>query len=361
MADDAADRLRLIRSANIGPVTYGQLIARFGTAAAAIEAIPMLAARAGGRAPVVADAAIIAREQAAVARLGARHLFLGDEDYPPLLAELETAPPVLIVRGDPALALRRVVAIVGARNASAAACRFARDLAFALVGEGLVVVSGLARGIDTAAHQGSVDGGTIGVIASGIDVAFPPENAELQERVAGEGLLVTEHPPGTEPLSRHFPQRNRIIAGMAVGTVVVEAAPRSGSLITARLAAEAGRDVMAVPGSPLDPRAQGCNLLIREGATLVQSAADVIEAIGPIDARMLRSPASGYGAPLPTDASDAERRRVIGLLGPVAVTIDELIRQSGMPPAIVQMVLLELELGGRLERHSGGRVSLISG
>lgn len=358
MADDAADRLRLIRSANIGPVTYGQLIARFGTAAAAIEAIPMLAARAGGRAPVVADAAIIAREQAAVARLGARYLFLGDDDYPPLLAELETAPPVLIVRGDPALALRRVVAIVGARNASAAACRFARDLAFALVGEDIVVVSGLARGIDTAAHQGSVDGGTIGVIASGIDVAFPPENAELQERVAREGLLVTEHPPGTEPLSRHFPQRNRIIAGIAVGTVVVEAAPRSGSLITARLAGEAGRDVMAVPGSPLDPRAQGCNLLIREGATLVQSAADVIEAIGPIDARMLRSPASGYGAPPPTDASDAERRRVIGLLGPVAVTVDELIRQSGMAPAVVQMVLLELELGGRLERHSGGRVSL---
>lgn len=358
MADDAADRLRLIRSANIGPVTYGQLIARFGTAAAAIEAIPMLAARAGGRAPVVADAAIIAREQAAVARLGARYLFLGDDDYPPLLAELETAPPVLIVRGDPALALRRVVAIVGARNASAAACRFARDLAFALAGEGLVVVSGLARGIDTAAHQGSVDGGTIGVIASGIDVAFPPENAELQERVAREGLLVTEHPPGTEPLSRHFPQRNRIIAGIAVGTVVVEAAPRSGSLITARLAGEAGRDVMAVPGSPLDPRAQGCNLLIRDGATLVQSAADVIEAIGPVDARMLRSPASGYGAPLPTDASDAERRRVIGLLGPVAVTVDELIRQSGMAPAVVQMVLLELELGGRLERHSGGRVSL---
>lgn len=358
MADDAADRLRLIRSAKIGPVTYGQLIARFGTAAAAIEAIPMLAARAGGRAPVVADAAIIAREQAAVARLGARYLFLGDDDYPPLLAELETAPPVLIVRGDPALALRRVVAIVGARNASAAACRFARDLAFALVGEDIVVVSGLARGIDTAAHQGSVDGGTIGVIASGIDVAFPPENAELQERVAREGLLVTEHPPGTEPLSRHFPQRNRIIAGIAVGTVVVEAAPRSGSLITARLAGEAGRDVMAVPGSPLDPRAQGCNLLIREGATLVQSAADVIEAIGPIDARMLRSPASGYGAPPPTDASDAERRRVIGLLGPVAVTVDELIRQSGMAPAVVQMVLLELELGGRLERHSGGRVSL---
>lgn len=358
MADDAADRLRLIRSANIGPVTYGQLIARFGTAAAALNAIPMLAARAGGRAPVVADPTVIAREQAAVARLGARHVFAGEADYPPLLTELDTAPPVLIVRGAPALALRRVVAIVGARNASAAACRFARDLAFALAGEGVVVVSGLARGIDTAAHQGSIDGGTIGVIACGIDVAFPPENAELQERVAQDGLLVTEHPPGIEPLARHFPQRNRIIAGIATGTVVVEAAPRSGSLITARLAGEAGRDVMAVPGSPLDPRAQGCNQLIREGATLVQSAADVIEAIGPIDARMLRSPASGYGAPPPADASDAERRRVTGLLGPVSVPVDELIRQSGLAPAVVQMVLLELELGGRLERHSGGRVSL---
>ena len=358
MADDAAARLRLIRSANIGPVTYAQLIARFGTAAAAIEAIPMLAARAGGRAPVLADERAIAREQAAVARLGGRYLFLGDDDYPPLLAELETAPPVLIVRGDPALALRRAIAIVGARNASAAACRFARDLAFGLASEGNVVVSGLARGIDTAAHQGSIEGGTIGVIASGIDVAFPPENAALQERVAHDGLLVTEHRPGTEPLARHFPQRNRIIAGLAVGTVVVEAAPRSGSLITARLAGEAGRDVMAVPGSPLDPRAQGCNLLIRDGATLIQSAADVIEAIGPIDARMIRSPASDYGAPPPTDASDAERRRMIGLLGPVAVTIDELIRQSAMPPAVVQMVLLELELGGRLERAAGGRVSL---
>jgi DNA processing protein len=358
MVDDAAARLRLIRSANIGPVTYAQLIARFGTAATAIEAIPMLAARAGGRAPVLADERAIAREQAAVARLGGRYLFLGEDDYPPLLAELETAPPVLIVRGDPALALRRAIAIVGARNASAAACRFARDLAFGLASEGIVVVSGLARGIDTAAHQGSIEGGTISVIASGIDVAFPPENAALQERVAHDGLLVTEHPPGTEPLARHFPQRNRIIAGLAAGTVVVEAAPRSGSLITARLAGEAGRDVMAVPGSPLDPRAQGCNLLIRDGATLIQSAADVIEAIGPIDARMLRSPTRGYDPQPPADASDAERRRVTGLLGPVPVSIDELIRQSGLAPSIVQMVLLELELGGRLERAAGGRVSL---
>ncbi|WP_066647999.1 MULTISPECIES: DNA-processing protein DprA [Sphingomonas] len=358
MGDDAFDKLRLIRSANVGPVSYHQLIARFGTAAAALDAIPMLAARAGGKAPVIADPRTVERERAAVAKLGARHLFIGEPDYPLLLAELDTAPPVLIVRGNADLPQRRVVAIVGARNASAAACRFARDLAFGLASEGIVVASGLARGIDTAAHQGSIDGGTIGVIASGIDVTFPPENADLQERVAQAGLLVTEHPPGTKPLARHFPQRNRIIAGLAVGTIVVEAAPRSGSLITARLAGEAGRDVMAVPGSPLDPRAQGCNQLIREGATLIQSVADVVEAIGPIDARMLRSPASGYGAPPPADASDAERRRLVGLLGPVPVAVDELIRQSGLAPAVVQMVLLELELAGRIERQAGGRVSL---
>jgi DNA processing protein len=352
------ERLRLIRSANIGPVTYAQLIARFGSAAAALDAIPMLAARSGGRAPVIADVRLVAREQAAVAKLGARHLFLGDPDYPALLAELDTAPPVLIMRGKVELAARPVVAMVGARNASAAACRFARELGFALADQGIVVASGLARGIDTAAHVGAIEGGTIGVIASGIDIAFPPENAALQERIAREGLLLAEQPPGAEPLARHFPQRNRIIAGIALGTVVVEAAPRSGSLITARIAVEAGREVMAVPGSPADPRAQGCNLLIREGATLVQSAADIIEQIRPIDARMVRTEGTPYGAPPPADASDAERRAVTALLGPVPVATDELIRQSGLAPAVVQMVLLELELGGRLHRHAGGRVSL---
>jgi DNA processing protein len=221
-----------------------------------------------------------------------------------------------------------------------------------------VVASGLARGIDTAAHIGSIRSGTIGVIASGIDVVFPPENAALQERVADEGLLLAEQPPGTEPLARFFPSRNRIIAGLALGTVVVEAAPRSGSLITARIAAEAGREVMAVPGSPLDPRAQGCNLLIREGATLVQGVDDILEAVRPIDARAVRSPAGGFDAGPLQDADDGSRRRVTGLLGPVPVSVDELIRQAGFPAPVVQVVLLELELGGRLERHAGGRVSL---
>ncbi|MCH7861995.1 DNA-processing protein DprA [Sphingomonas sp. NPDC092331] len=357
MADTREARLRLLRSTNIGPVTYAQLIARFGSAEAALDALPMLAARGGGRAPVIADPGAVRREIAAVERLGARYLFLGDADYPPLLAELENAPPALILRGRPELLARPAVAIVGARNASAAACRFARQIALGLGEAGVTLVSGLARGIDTAAHVGSLGSGTVGVIASGIDIAFPPENRELQERVAREGLLLAEQPPGTEPLARFFPARNRIIAGLALGTVVVEAAPRSGSLITARIAAEAGREVMAVPGSPLDPRAQGCNLLIREGATLVQSVDDILEMIRPIDPRAVRAPTSGFQGPPIEDASDADRRAVTGLLGPAPVAADELIRQSGLAPAVVQTVLIELELAGRLERHAGGRVS----
>lgn len=358
MADPRVARLRLIRTPTIGPITYRQLIARFGSAEAAIDALPDLAARGGGRAPRVIDAAAAEREIAATEKLGARYLFLDDADYPPLLAELDNAPAAMTLRGNLSLTRRTTVAMVGARNASAAACRFARGLAVELGREGVVIVSGLARGLDTAAHGGSLATGTIGVIASGIDIAFPPENRALQEQVATEGLLIAEQPPGMEPLARNFPHRNRIIAGLAVGTVVVEAAPKSGSLITARLANEAGRDVMAVPGSPLDPRAQGCNQLIREGATLVQSATDILESIRPIDARMVRSPASDFGAAPSADPGDAERRTVADLLGPVPVAIDELIRQSGLPPAIIATILLELELAGRLERHAGGRVSL---
>lgn len=358
-ADPRIDRLRLIRSANVGPITYRQLVSRFGSATAALDALPHLAARGGGRAPVIASEDAVRREIARTERLGARYLFLDDADYPPLLAEIENAPPALILRGRLALLARPCVAMVGARNASAAACRFARQLVEALAGEGITVVSGLARGIDTAAHAGSLAGGTVGVIASGIDIAFPPENAALQEAVAERGLLVAEQPPGTEPRARHFPYRNRIIAGLSQGTVVVEAAPKSGSLITARLAAEAGREVMAVPGSPLDPRAQGCNLLIREGATLIQSAADVAEMLRPIDPRSVRSPGSRYDAePVAEDAGEAERRRVTDLLSPVPVPVDELVRQSALPAAVVQIVLLELELAGRLERHAGGRASL---
>jgi DNA processing protein len=356
---EAASRLRLLRTAGIGPVSYRQLIARFGDADAAIRALPMLAARGGGRPPQIADRAAIDREIAATARAGARYLFVDDPDYPRLLAETDTAPPALIVRGDMALLARPCVAIVGARNASAAACRFARQLGHDLAEAGATVVSGLARGIDTAAHVGAIGGGTIGVIASGIDIAFPPENERLQDDIATRGLLIAEQPPGTEPRARNFPSRNRIIAGLAIGTVVVEAAPRSGSLITARIAAEAGREVMAVPGSPLDPRAQGCNLLIREGATLVQTAADILEQIRPFDLRSVRAPMDLFAGPPPEDASDDDRRTVVALLGPVPVAVDELVRQAHLAPAIVQTVLLELELAGRLERHAGSRVALV--
>nr|WP_208404860.1 DNA-processing protein DprA [Sphingobium vermicomposti] len=348
----------MIRSPRIGPVTFRELIARFGTAAEALRAVPELAARGGGKGSV-ADAAVVEQEIARSRAVGGRYLLMGDADYPFLLDQMEGAPPALIVRGDVTLATRQCVAMVGARNASAAACRFARTLAQDLGHRGAVTVSGLARGIDTAAHQGSVATGTIGVIACGIDVVFPPENAALQEQLANEGLLVTEHPPGTQPLARHFPARNRIIAGLSAGTVVVEAAPRSGSLITARLAAEAGREVMAVPGSPLDPRAQGCNQLIREGATLVQDGADVMEAIGGIDVRMVRQGSLNFaGEPVSADVAARDRAEVTGLLGHAPVPVDELIRLSGLSPAIVQTVLLELELAARLERHAGGKVSL---
>ena len=356
---DAIARLRLIRSDKIGPITYFQLLARFGSAQAAIDAIPDLAARGGGRAPRLASRAEAEREIETVAGLGARHLFLGQGAYPAPLAELETAPPALIVKGDTGLLERMAIAIVGARNASAAACRYARMLAHDLGAQEAVVVSGLARGIDSAAHDGALDSGTIAVIAGGIDIVYPTGNEARQAAIDERGLLVAEQPPGVEPRARHFPYRNRIIAGLTQGTVVVEAAPKSGSLITARYAAEFGREVMAVPGSPLDPRAQGCNLLIREGATLVQSAEDVIEAVSPLGARPLRQRERDYAAPgPPADADEQARRRVADLLGPTPVPVDELVRQSGLPPAAVQTVLLELELAGRLERHAGGRVSL---
>jgi DNA processing protein len=360
-SEDQLARLRLIRSDNIGPVTYFQLLARFGSAAAAIDAIPDLAARGGGRAPKLASRAAAEREVERVEELGARHLFLGQGLYPPLLAEIEAAPPALVVKGQLSLLGKPMIAMVGARNASAAACRFARQLAQGLGEAGVTVVSGLARGIDTAAHDGSLATGTIAVIAGGIDIFYPPENEERQRAISERGLLVAEQPPGVEPRARHFPYRNRIIAGLAQGTVVVEAAPNSGSLITARYAAEFGRDVMAVPGSPLDPRAQGCNKLIRDGAILIQNAEDVVETIRPFDLRALREPRHDYGGPAAdSDASEAERQMVLDLLSPTPVPVDEIIRQSGITPALVQTVLLELELAGRLERHAGSKVSLSS-
>ena len=359
--EDAFDRLRLARTRRIGPVTYAQLIARFGTARRAIDALPDVVARAGGKPFQLADPAMIHAEVDKVAALNGRYVFIGSPGYPPLLAQLANAPVVLIAKGDMDLASRPAIAIVGARNASAAACRFARVLADGLGRRGFVITSGLARGIDAAAHQGALAHGTIGVIASGLDVSFPPENAALQAQLADQHLVLTEYPPGTEPLARQFPHRNRIIAGSTLGTVVVEAAPRSGSLLTARMAAEAGRDVMAVPGSPLDPRAQGCNGLIRDGATLVQSVDDIVEALGTIDPRMVRAPqASGFhvgqdGA----ETSDAARDAILSLLGPTPTGGDDLIRQSGLTSADVALALLDLELAGFVERHAANRFTRV--
>ncbi len=369
-SQEAFDRLRLIRSENIGPVTYRQLIRRFGSAERALDAIPDLAARGGGRSPRIADAKQIESELKNIQKLGARLLFLGDPAYPVLLAEISSAPPLLLWQGRLELLERPMVAMVGARNASAAACRFAHNLANALAEAGVSIVSGLAKGIDTAAHQGSLGTATIAVIAGGLDVSYPPENEELQRKIAESGLLLAEQPPGTEPRARHFPYRNRIIAGLARGTVVVEAAPRSGSLITARLAAEAGRQVMAVPGSPVDPRSRGCNMLIRDGATLVQSVDDILELIRHFDDRaesansghIFRSDQESVLIPEPDqmDGDMPDRAPVMDLLSVTPVTVDELVRQSGLPPPSVQLALLELELAGRLTRHAGARVSLLN-
>ena len=356
--DEAFARIRLLRSPNIGPVSFAQLLRRFGSASAALEALPDLARR--GSAPYrAAPEARIEAEIAAVKAAGARYLFHDSPDYPALLAQAAGAPPILTVRGDASIAGKPAVAIVGARNASAAAVKLARTLGGELAEAGFAVVSGLARGIDGAAHAASLPS-TIGVIASGIDIAYPPEHARLQEDIAERGLLIAEQPPGTEPLARHFPSRNRIIAGLAAGTLVVEAAPKSGSLITARLAGEFGREVMAVPGSPLDSRSHGCNQLIREGAVLVQSASDVIELLSAFDGTPRSSfrEASGADFTAPYDDLADEPADIAGLLTTAPVTVDELIRQSGESAAAVQLALLELEIAGLLVRHAGGRVSL---
>ena len=361
---EAFARIRLLRSPNIGPISYRQLLARFGTAAVALDALPDLASR--GRGPYrPASPESIEREVLGVRRAGARYLFHDQPDYPALLGELDGAPPILTCRGRLALASEPCVALVGARNASAAAVKLARDFAAALAEAGFTVVSGLARGIDGAAHEGAFPQ-TIGVIASGIDIAYPPQHAALQERIATEGLLIAEQPPGTEPRGRHFPSRNRIIAGLASGTLVIEAAPQSGSLITARLAGEAGREVMAIPGSPLDARASGCNQLIREGAVLVQAPDEVIELLqsftGEARSRFRVSDGADlfdYAELAQLDWGEARAdfsHDIAHLLTNAPVEVDELIRQTQATPAEVHMALLELELAGELVREADGTV-----
>jgi DNA processing protein len=369
MSAEAHDRLRLARTEGVGPVAYRKLLARYGTASEALRALPGLAAAAGRRAPPrVPGVAEAAREVAFVAGLGGRLLFLGDPGYPALLAELADAPSVLAVLGDPACLAAPCVAMVGSRNASANGQRLATAIAEELASAGYPVVSGLARGIDTAAHEGALLGGiSIACIAGGIDVPYPLENAALQAQIAGAGAVLAEAPPGTAPQARHFPRRNRIIAGLSLATVVVEAAPRSGSLITARLAGEAGREVFAVPGSPLDPRARGANGLLRDGAHLAESAQDVIDVLSAPLHRARRlllaepPPPALAEPPLVGEMRARVTASVARLLGPSPTAVDDLIRRCQFSAAAVHSVLLDLELAERIETLPGNRVALLAG
>ena len=359
--------LRLIRTENVGPITFRQLLRRFGSAEAALDALPDLVRRGGRTRPIrICPAATARAEMDAVEALEARLLTLFEPDYPPALAALDDAPPIINCFGLPHLLQRNAVAVVGARNASANGRRLARQIAAELGGGGLLVVSGMARGIDAAAHEGALDSGTVAVVAGGVDVIYPEENGALYGEIKARGVVLSEMPVGTVPQARHFPRRNRLISGMALGTLVVEAAPRSGSLITARFALDQGREVFAVPGSPLDPRARGCNDLIRQGAVLVESAADVVQALAPaLKGRAAEPAAAEFRAAEPVvtnDSAVAEGREMVEeLLGPTPAAVDEVIRQCQVSAAIVHLVLLELELAGRLERHPGNRVSLIAG
>ena len=361
---DAAARLRLSRTDGIGPRTFRHLLERFGNADAALAAMPDYG-RGRLRAPPESEAR---REMDAVAALGGTFLFLGTPGYPQLLDTLTDPPPVLALLGDPAVLQPRAVAVVGARNASAAGRRIAGDLAEALAGHGLLVVSGLARGIDAAAHLGAMRSGrTVAVIAGGLDRPYPPENTALQARIAAEGgAVLAESPLGTAPLARHFPRRNRIVAGLSLGVVLVEAAMRSGSLITARLGLEAGREIFAVPGSPLDERCRGCNDLIRQGAHLTESLDDVLAHLPqapdsapaftfrPSGRSMPGLTKSGQDAPPPT----GEEAQVLELLGPSPISVDDLLRRCQLSTPAVQAILLDLELSGRAEMLPGNRVAL---
>jgi DNA processing protein len=375
-AANIVERLRLIRTEGVGPLTYKRLMSRFGGVDEAMAALPDLA-RAGGRnTPFrLASRAEAELELTKLHKLGGKFCFLGDPEYPPILADMVDAPPALAVLGDIKLLSARSIGVVGARNASANGMRMAEQLAADLASN-LTVVSGLARGIDASAHRGAMRSGrTIAAIAGGIDVPYPPEHAKLQAEIAENGAVVAEAPFGTAPMARHFPKRNRVIAGLSLGLVVIEAAMRSGSLITARLANEAGRELFAVPGSPLDPRCRGSNDLLRQGANLTESAVDVLANLPDHPSRQglardpmflhdktgLAEPFSEFEGPEPDAALLAKARRLVpGLIGTEPVMVDEIARHCQLSTAAIQAVLLELELAGRVETLPGNRVALLA-
>lgn len=357
--------LRLIRSDNVGPVTFRDLINHFGSAEAAIEQLPELSRRGGAaRAIRVASMDEAERELEAANRFGALFIGIGEPDYPLALRRIDGAPPLIAAMGDLALANQPAVGIVGARNASVSGAKMAARMARELGAAGYVIVSGLARGIDAAAHRASLESGTIAALAGGLDQPYPPENLDLYREICeGKGLAISEMPMGWEPRARDFPRRNRLIAGIALGLVVIEAAHRSGSLITARRAADFGRLVFAVPGSPLDPRAAGTNGLLKEGAIVTTESRDVIDALAP-SSRLssdeepnMEETGDEDAAPF-VEPRDDDRTRVIEALGPSPAEIDDLIRHTNVAAATVYLVLLELDLAGRLHRHPGGMVSL---
>jgi DNA processing protein len=357
------DWLRLIRSANVGPRTFRSLINHCGGAGAALAVLPELARRGGASRPGrICSIAEAERELAQATAMGVTLVALGEPNYPQRLRMIDDAPPLLAVRGKLSIMKLPLVAIVGSRNASAAGVKFTERLARELGDAGFGVVSGLARGIDGAAHRATTTTGTIAVLAGGHDRPYPPEHVPLLEALLIEGAAVSEMPLGWEPRARDFPRRNRLISGLSLGIVVVEAAQRSGSLITARMALEQGREVFAVPGSPIDPRTEGTNKLLKQGATLVTETADIVAVLQPIIGRPPDLPAEEPQRPhgLAGEPDDNERTRIIALLGPTPVAIDDLIRISGSSPAIVRTVLLELEIAGRLERAGTGLVSLLS-
>ena len=380
-ADDTLAWLRLVRSDGVGPLTFASLLARFGSAQEALSALPGIARRRGS--VRIASREDTLREMDVMAARGWRHLCSGETGYPAPLRTIEGAPPVLCVAGSPAVLGRPMVAVVGARNASGNGMRLTDMLAIGLGTAGYAVVSGLARGIDARAHKAALPTGTVAVLAGGLDRIYPPEHGPLAERIVAEGgAVLSEMPPGWEARNRDFPRRNRIVSGLGLGTVVVEAARRSGSLITARLANEQGREVFAVPGSPLDPRAEGTNDLLRQGATFCTGAADVIDALAPLVARAEREPPrppfrlrdqpsvdlralldggtdrDGEDPDDPLQPAD-ESAHLLALLGPVPMPLDEVVRLSGLAASQVRSLLVELELAGAVERRDDGTVSRI--
>ncbi|PYE35658.1 DNA processing protein [Rhizobium sp. PP-WC-1G-195] len=363
--------LRLIRSDNVGPVTFRDLINHVGSAETALEMLPELSRRGGStRAIRIATVAEAERELAIAARCGARFVGIGEPDYPAALRQIDGAPPLLAVKGHASTGTAPALGIVGARNASISGAKFAAMIARDVGRAGYTIISGLARGIDTAAHRASLDTGTIAVLAGGIDKPYPPENVPLLDEITGgQGLAITEMPFGWEPRARDFPRRNRLIAGVALGLAVVEAASRSGSLITARYAADFGRLVFAVPGSPLDPRCHGTNGLLKDGAVVTTEARDILEALAPLSRIDLFDQPQAREAendvdigterqPVAALPGDREREAIIDALGPTPVETDDIIRHTGFAASAVYLVLLELDLAGRLHRHPGGLVSL---